>query len=90
MQRMAKKAGSKPPGDREKGQGEQGVAGPGEEFDPRRVADDEKQPSGAPRGAPAPGVPVSPDRYEWLKRKATRGGRGPRTEGQEDPSRKKR
>jgi hypothetical protein len=68
-----------------------GAAGPGEAFDPKRMP--ENSPSSedltkAPRAAPAPGIPLSNEQYEWLKRKA-QAIRSPLSKhAQEDPSAK--
>jgi hypothetical protein len=46
-----------------------GAAGPGESFDPTRMPD-ESPPDRGGHDAPAPGIPMSEERYDWLKRKA--------------------
>ena len=69
-----------------------GVAGPGETVDPTRTVDDSSPADTDPvgkRSMSAPGVPVSDDAYELLKKRAGTI-RLPRSKhSQEDPSRKK-
>jgi hypothetical protein len=86
------RSGSKRPREKGKDLPRKGIAGPGETFDPMRSADDRKseEPSpGEPRSAPAPGVPVSSEHYDWLKRKAKTVRPPSSKHGQEDPSGKK-
>jgi hypothetical protein len=75
-----------------KDQPKTGSVAPGETFDPQAVPE-EREPHelthGSPRSAPAPGVPVSPERYEWLKKKARAVRKPPSKHSQEDPSGKK-
>jgi hypothetical protein len=86
---MAPKSSSKRPRDRPHARPKAGVAGPGKTVDPTRAAEErgsEMEAPDQPRGTPAPGVPVSNERYEWLKRKA-KTVRTPRSaHSQEDPS----
>jgi hypothetical protein len=68
-----------------------GVAGPGEPFEPTTLPEERESEDSrrAPRPAPAPGVPVSAERYEWLKKKAKAVRKSPSKHGQQDPSAKK-
>jgi len=91
-QSSRRKAGPKRQHGRSKDQPKTGSAAPGEMFDPQAVPE-EREPyeltRGSPRPAPVPGVPVSPERYEWLKKKARVVRKPPSKHGQEDPSGKK-
>jgi len=91
-QPLRRKAGPKRQLGSSKDQPKTGSAAPGETFDPQAVPE-EREPHeltrGSPRPAPAPGVPVSPERYEWLKKKARVVRKPPSKHGQEDPSGKK-
>jgi hypothetical protein len=75
------------------GEARPGSAGPGETFDPSRMLDESRPDEGlikAPRAAPTPGIPMSDEQYDWLKRKA-KVVRTPSSKyGQEDPSAKRR
>jgi hypothetical protein len=68
-----------------------GAAGPGETFEPTALSEERESDESrrAPRPAPAPGVPVSAERYEWLKKKAKAVRKPPSKHGQQDPSAKK-
>jgi hypothetical protein len=68
-----------------------GAAGPGETFDPTQTEHEQTpEPGGGEyRPTPAPGVPVSDEQYEWLKRKAGIVRTPPSKHRQEDPSGKK-
>jgi len=49
-------------------------AGPtGEPFDPESLPEEPPDPESQPRPAPAPGVPMSDEEFERLKREAERG-----------------
>jgi hypothetical protein len=50
----------------------------------------EREPSAAPRGAPAPGVPISNRDFDALKERARTTRLPPSEHAQEDPSGKKR
>jgi hypothetical protein len=67
-----------------------GIAGPGKLVDPNFIkgeADEDTRAKSRP--APAPGVPVSNEQYESLKRKAKTERALPSKHSQEDPSGKK-
>jgi hypothetical protein len=66
-----------------------GAAGPGETFDPTRMPD-ESRPDEGVHEAPAPGIPMSEERYDWLKRKAKVVRTPSSKHKQEDPSAKRR
>src|SRR5262249_37739192 len=86
---LHQKAGPKRRRGRSKAQPQTGSAPPGETFDPQALPE-EREPHeltrGSPRPAPAPGVPISSERYEWLKKKARAVRRPPSEHGQEDPA----
>ena len=65
-----------------------GSAGPGKAVDPTKIKD-EHAPPGAPRGAPAPGTPMSDKDYDALKERAKTTRLPPSKHEQEDPSGKK-
>ena len=80
-------------GDASHGEGKPGAAGPGETFDPTRMPDESRPDEGvikAPRAAPAPGIPMSDEQYDWLKRKAKVDRTPSSKHRQEDPSAKRR
>ena len=79
---------SKMPGEKHQGQPAPGSAEPGKTFDPTRAPTEHVTEHGT-RSAPAPGVPMSNEQYESLKRKAIKTKKTPSTTGQEDPSAKK-
>src|SRR5262245_17222922 len=79
---------SRMPGEKHQGQPAPGSAQPGKTFDPTQAPTERVTEEGT-RSAPAPGVPMSNEQYEWLKRKATKTKKTPSTSGQEDPSAKK-
>ncbi len=87
-------SGSRPkkPDDRSHIQSQPGTAGPGEDIDPMRIPESEpdEKTRDAPREAPAPGVPMSDEQYEWLKRKAKVVRTPASKHRQEDPSVKTR
>jgi hypothetical protein len=89
---MKSKPKPKQPGRGSAGPPKTGVAGPGETVDPTRIAEDASPAETdrvGKRSMPAPGVPVSDDAYELLKKRAGTV-RLPRSKhSQEDPSRKK-
>jgi hypothetical protein len=76
---------SKPQGARPRG----GSAGHGKAVDPTKIKDEHATP-GAPRGAPAPGVPMSDKDYDALKERAKTTRLPPSKHQQEDPSGNKR
>jgi hypothetical protein len=89
------KSGSGPKGpDREpQGQSKPGATGPGEAFNPMDIPDDAQPGEDSvkePKAAPAPGIPMSDEQYEWLKRKAKVVRTPPSKHRQEDPSAKRR
>jgi len=87
-----RKAGPKRQHGRSKDQPKTGSVAPGETFDPQAGPEERESyelTHGSPRPAPAPGVLVSPERYEWLKKKARAVRKPPSGHGQEDPSAKK-
>jgi hypothetical protein len=91
---MKLRSGSKRRSDRAQGQPKPGTAAPGKAIDPMGMAD-ESGPAEVRRGdtwaAPAPGVPVSDEEYDSLKRKAKTVRTPLSRSRQEDPSgRKKR
>ena len=61
------------------------MAGPGKGLDPTTIAE-EHPPTGATRGAPAPGVPMSNADYDALKECAKTTRLPPSKHKQEDPS----
>ena len=66
-----------------------GVASPGRTIDPRQEAEGAVAESDShvpPQAAPAPGVPVSNEQYEELKRKAKTAPVPRSKHSQEDPS----
>jgi hypothetical protein len=74
-------------------QSKTGTAGPGETFDPRRIPDESgpgENFANRTREAPAPGIPMSEEQYQWLKRKAKVVRTPPSKHRQEDPSAKRR
>jgi len=88
---MARKPSGSDPG-RTEDQPKPGSASPGEAFDPTQPP---QEPSSGdaqrnePRPAPAPGIPISNEQYEWLKRKAKTIPRPQSDHAQEDPAAKK-
>jgi hypothetical protein len=90
---MKSRSNPKRRSDRSERRPKPGTAGPGETMDPMHIAD-ERAPAGATRGdprpAPAPGVPVSIEEYESLKRKAKTVRTLPSKHKQEDPSGRKK
>ena len=85
-------SGPKRPDHESQNQPRTGTAGPGENFDPTRIPEETRPDENtlAPREAPAPGVPMSNEQYEWLKRKAKVVRTPPSKHKQEDPSAKGR
>ena len=84
---MNSKSGPKRPSDKSEFKPKPGTAGPGETIDPMRIADQRAEVRrGAPRPAPAPGVPVAAEQFELLKRKAKTIRMPPSKHQQEDPS----
>ncbi len=85
-------SGSKGSGGKPEYRPEPGSADPGAAFDPTLVPD-ESEPDDTTRGehrpAPAPGIPMSNEQYEWLKEKARVVRQPPSKHRQEDPSGKK-
>jgi hypothetical protein len=68
-----------------------GAGDAGAPFDPAALAVEEKsskEDSQRPKAAPAPGVPVSTERYEQLKHRAKTVRTPPSRHAQEDPGRK--
>ena len=80
----------KPPHDREpasEAEPQSGMAGPCESIDPMSLPEDPesaKPARGKPRPAPAPGVPMSAEKYKRLKEKAKHGPAPPAAHAQED------
>ena len=66
-----------------------GAAGPGEIFDPTRMPDERRLDEGV-HEAPAPGIPMSEEQYDRLKRKAKVVRTPSSKHKQEDPSAKRR
>jgi hypothetical protein len=66
-----------------------GNVGPGRAVTPGTL-NDEHLPDGAPRDAPAPGVPMPKENYDALKERARTSRLPPSGYAQEDPSAKKR
>src|SRR5438046_10736059 len=79
---------SGPSPDKSKSKPKFGIASPGKAVDPTRIGNEQDVESteGQPRSAPAPGIPISKERYDWLKRKARVVRTPPSTYKQEDPS----
>jgi len=69
-----------------------GTAGSGKPLDPATVPDapDPAARPDAPRSMPGPGLPISDEEYEALKRKARTDPTPATRRGQEDPSTKKK
>lgn len=83
---------SKRASSRSEGQPKRGIASSGESIDPMLIPDERESDEASrsePRPAPAPGVPVSNEQYEWLKRKAKVVRKPPSKHRQEDPSGKR-
>jgi len=92
MKKHKKRAlGGKRQGGRTEDQPKTGAASPGAPFDPMAIPEEREAEENrrAPRPAPAPGVPVSPEQYEWLKKKAKAVRKPPSKHSQHDPSGKK-
>jgi hypothetical protein len=72
-------------------QPEAGVTGPGRRVTPAQVPEDksDKAKRRKPRSVPAPGVPVTNERYEWLKEQARTVRMPPSKHQQVDPTRKR-
>jgi hypothetical protein len=85
------KSRSKRSRDKSQHEPNEGTADAGKPFDPMLDQPAPEEPTdGSPRYAPAPGVPMSNEQYEWLKLKAKKVVR-PRSEhSQEDPSGKRK
>ena len=69
-----------------------GAVGPGETFDPMarpEEHDSDETARHVTHPAPAPGVPISSEEYEWLKKKAKIVRKPPSKHRQEDPAGKK-
>jgi hypothetical protein len=89
------RSGSRPKksGHASHGEARPGAAGPGETFDPTRMPHESRPDEGlikAPRAALAPGIPMSDEQYDWLKRKAKVVRTPSSKHRQEDPSVKRR
>jgi hypothetical protein len=87
------KSRSKRDGEPSDAQPKRGVAGPGATMDPMNTAGDQESDEakrGETRHAPAPGIPMSNEQYEWLKRKAKSVRMPPSEHSQEDPSGKRK
>jgi hypothetical protein len=82
-------SGPKESGQGSHGQSMPGTAGPGETVDPTRIPD-ERRPGEGVHEAPAPGIPMSEEQYDWLKRKAKVVRTPSSKHKQEDPSAKRR
>jgi hypothetical protein len=87
------KSRSKRGGEQSDAPPKRGIAGAGATMDPLDIAGDQEcdeAKRGEPRYVPAPGVPVSNEQYEWLKRKAKSVRVPPSEHSQEDPSGKRK
>lgn len=84
---MARKENRNQPAEKPQAGSFAGVAGPGESIDPMGLPEEEvaAEAGGRLRAAPAPGVPMSEEEYQRLKRDA-KVASAPPVEGQEDPS----
>ena len=81
---MARKRRDDPERQPEEGP-QRGVAGPGKAMHPTSVPEDGHEPDpGKPRPAPAPGVPLTAEEYERLKKEAESGPAPDRAPAQED------
>lgn len=83
------KSGSRRTGGGAAGRPRAGVARPGRTVDPKQAPDEalsDAASRASPRAAPAPGVPVSHEEYEELKRKAKTAVVPRSKHSQEDPS----
>jgi hypothetical protein len=63
-----------------------GAAKRGQTFDPRRMAEERPGREPVHQAAPSPGLPISEQRYDSLKRAAKKATRRSTKSGQEDPS----
>jgi hypothetical protein len=82
-------SGPKESGQASHGQSMPGATGPGETVDPTRIPD-ERRPAEGVHEAPAPGIPMSEEQYDWLKRKAKVVRTPSSKHKQEDPSANRR